>query len=369
MPTFTNDTTTGIPLLDTTPTGAAGAAIETRAILTNNHLKDTAAHGATVAATANRIVLRGTGGEINATVGTFVTDVLNVATFRSTFATGARFTVDSVSGAANAGFNLSGNGVLKWVLATYNNGRFTFYNGSLGQEAIGIDSATNAATFGGDIVVGTSNIVRARDATGAVSVRGADIYQSGAYFNLYGSSHPTAGSRGRVEIFSDRQDATAGAGEVLFGSHSAGGSFLVNVTIDRAGNLNAANTVTAAKFAGVGVCPTGSVVAYAFSYPPEGWLLCDGSAVSRTTYAGLFTLIGTTFGSGDGSTSFNVPNMGGQYVAGANNGAYEVGDQFGDDVPTGSAVGVASPPEDVVAYTSFDSFRPPSVAFMYIIKT
>jgi microcystin-dependent protein len=41
---------------------------------------------------------------------------------------------------------------------------------------------------------------------------------------------------------------------------------------------------------------------------PSGWLLCAGAAVSRTTYAALFALIGTTFGSGDGSTTFNLPN-------------------------------------------------------------
>ena len=41
---------------------------------------------------------------------------------------------------------------------------------------------------------------------------------------------------------------------------------------------------------------------------PTGWLLCTGTAVSRSTYAALFAVIGTTFGSGDGSTTFNVPN-------------------------------------------------------------
>ena len=56
----------------------------------------------------------------------------------------------------------------------------------------------------------------------------------------------------------------------------------------------------------IAMWPTGS--------PPTGWLLCDGSAVSRTTYAVLFAIIGTTFGTGDGSTTFNLPNMQGKYV-------------------------------------------------------
>lgn len=54
--------------------------------------------------------------------------------------------------------------------------------------------------------------------------------------------------------------------------------------------------------------PTGAVMAFAGSSAPEGWLVCDGSAVSRTTYADLFAVIGTTYGSGDGSTTFNLPN-------------------------------------------------------------
>lgn len=50
--------------------------------------------------------------------------------------------------------------------------------------------------------------------------------------------------------------------------------------------------------------------------PPSGYLLCDGAAVSRATYAALFTLWGTTFGAGDGTTTFNLANMKGRVVAG-----------------------------------------------------
>ena len=53
---------------------------------------------------------------------------------------------------------------------------------------------------------------------------------------------------------------------------------------------------------------SGSIMMWPTSSAPTGYLLCDGSAVSRTTYATLFALFGTTFGSGDGSTTFNVPN-------------------------------------------------------------
>ena len=55
--------------------------------------------------------------------------------------------------------------------------------------------------------------------------------------------------------------------------------------------------------------PTGFIAPMALSAAPSGWLLCDGAAVSRATYAALFAAIGTTFGVGDGSTTFNVPDL------------------------------------------------------------
>ena len=57
------------------------------------------------------------------------------------------------------------------------------------------------------------------------------------------------------------------------------------------------------------VNPTGSIVAYGADVAPTGWLLCDGSAVSRTTYADLFAVIGETYGIGDGSTTFDLPDL------------------------------------------------------------
>lgn len=57
------------------------------------------------------------------------------------------------------------------------------------------------------------------------------------------------------------------------------------------------------------IIPAGSISMYGAATAPAGWLLCDGSAVSRTTYARLFAKISTTFGVGDGATTFNLPDM------------------------------------------------------------
>lgn len=63
--------------------------------------------------------------------------------------------------------------------------------------------------------------------------------------------------------------------------------------------------------------PAGVIQAFAGSTTPDGWLLCDGSAVSRTDYADLFSVIGTTYGDGDGSTTFNVPNLTDKFIEGS----------------------------------------------------
>jgi len=67
--------------------------------------------------------------------------------------------------------------------------------------------------------------------------------------------------------------------------------------------------------------PTGLIIDWPLATPPSGFLECDGSAISRTTYAALFAIIGTTYGVGDGSTTFNIPDRRGEFVRGWDHGA------------------------------------------------
>ena len=62
--------------------------------------------------------------------------------------------------------------------------------------------------------------------------------------------------------------------------------------------------------------PTGMIAFFDLTEVPDGWLVCDGSAVSRTTYANLFAKIGTRHGAGDGSTTFNLPDMDARFLEG-----------------------------------------------------
>ena len=78
---------------------------------------------------------------------------------------------------------------------------------------------------------------------------------------------------------------------------------------DGSGQLSFANVSASAFNAGM-------LLPYAGSSAPTGWLLCHGQAISRTTYSGLYAVVGTTYGAGDGATTFNIPDLRGRVVAG-----------------------------------------------------
>lgn len=70
----------------------------------------------------------------------------------------------------------------------------------------------------------------------------------------------------------------------------------------------------------VSFMPPGMVVAYAGNTAPSGWAMCDGAAISRTGFASLYAVIGTNHGSGDGSTTFNLPDYRGLFLRGVDGG-------------------------------------------------
>jgi len=88
-----------------------------------------------------------------------------------------------------------------------------------------------------------------------------------------------------------------------------GGAALLEVGIT-------AGTVAAGDAVAAQIMPAGAVSPYAGSAAPTGWLDCDGAAVSRTTYATLFAVVSTTYGVGDGATTFNVPDLKGRVPVG-----------------------------------------------------
>lgn len=85
------------------------------------------------------------------------------------------------------------------------------------------------------------------------------------------------------------------------------------VVLDTSANI--AKKVKVANF-NQAVLPAGIVAPYGGTTEPSGWLFCYGQAVNRVTYAALYAAIGTTYGAGDGTTTFNLPDLRGRTVAG-----------------------------------------------------
>ena len=100
---------------------------------------------------------------------------------------------------------------------------------------------------------------------------------------------------------------------------------------------NASGIVTASHFYGNGAnltgivaLPAGMIAPFAMSSPPTGWLECNGATISRSTYAALFSAIGTTYGAGDGSSTFVLPDLRATFIRGFDNSrGIDTGRTFG----------------------------------------
>jgi microcystin-dependent protein len=142
----------------------------------------------------------------------------------------------------------------------------------------------------------------------------AQVYCDGT--NFYSSQTGSAGN------FTVNGNFTATGSESVTGNLGVGGTLTVTGASTFTGNAAFSGTPTAptapvgnsstqlatTAFVQANGAPTGALLMWPTTSAPTGYLLCAGTAVSRTTYATLFALIGTTFGIGDGVTTFNLPN-------------------------------------------------------------
>ena len=100
---------------------------------------------------------------------------------------------------------------------------------------------------------------------------------------------------------------------------------------------------------------TGDIKIQTTSTIPAGWLLCNGARVSRSTFSNLFTKIGTTYGMGDGSTTFNIPDLRDRYIIGANTNA--LGTYIAEQLPNikgevGDYIGVPGGQSGALSFSS-----------------
>lgn len=143
--------------------------------------------------------------------------------------------------------------------------------------------------------------------TGSLPVPSADGPNPGGYFE---DKDPANGVEGTIvpaewlnmvqeEVANVIEDADAG-----------------NTALSKASRTQLKTAILAMIAAQGSGVPTGVIQEYAGAAAPTGYLLCYGQAISRVTYAGLYAVIGTTYGTGDGSTTFNVPDRRGRFGLG-----------------------------------------------------
>ena len=126
-----------------------------------------------------------------------------------------------------------------------------------------------------------------------------------------------------VPAMRDGQTVRLSAGQILsllVRADLAGQLFADDIEFTSGAGLTSEDVAAALDELAARSVPAGSVIWYAANSAPPGYLKANGDAVSRSTYAALFAAIGTTFGVGDGSTTFNLPNLRGEFIRGWDDG-------------------------------------------------
>lgn len=213
-------------------------------------------------------------------------------------------TIDSDSAGAALTITQTGTGAVLRVRDPVNTSATLFGIDSSGQVGIGTASPSTALDLAGGTIQISSTTGTAR------SQISADATDS--IYTAEGSRNFTIKTNSTARLTINSTAATSTVPVVLPG---------VPTTALQAATKSYVDTVT----------PPGAIIAYANSTAPTGWLLCDGSAVSRTTYATLFAAISTTWGVGDNATTFNVPDFRAQFLRG-----------YDDRVPGSGAIDVTT---------------------------
>jgi len=185
------------------------------------------------------------------------------------------------------------NSAIRQIICPLVNKLYVIYNNTTGGYAITIGGVTGTAVT---IPNGTT----------------AQVYCDGT--NFFSSQTGSAGN------FNVNGNLTVGGTTALTGAltattatfsgaiSSVSPAFTGSPTAPTAAQGTNSTQIATTAFVQANSAPTGGLIMWGTGTAPTGWLLCTGTAVSRATYSALFSVIGTTFGSGDGSTTFNLPN-------------------------------------------------------------
>ena len=182
------------------------------------------------------------------------------------------------------------------------------------------EAAQSAAAASAESVAGAEAATAGDAAKAEAAANRAEAAQSaaaGSASRASGSAAAAAESEAAAKASADRAAASEPAGAAdraeAAANRAEAAQSAAAASAQQAGDAAASLDVEAIKAA---LTPPGAVQYFAMEAPPAGWLVCNGAAVSRAGYAALFGAIGTTFGEGDGSSTFSIPNLHGYIIEG-----------------------------------------------------
>ena len=217
---------------------------------------------------------------------------------------------------ANAEYTTKGHYGLSWIRGTHpdataqlGEGVYIYSNGGV-IGGIGSAGIYTAGTYYGN-GAGITHLNASNLASGTLP----DARLSGTYNGVN-----ISGNAGTANKWTTPRSLTFTGGATGTGNLDGSGNVSIALTVPPSAHTHTIAQVTGLNAELIAAAPPGLIGAFATLAVPAGWLKCNGAAISRTAYAQLFAVLGTHYGAGNGSTTFNLPDARGEFIRGLDEG-------------------------------------------------